>query len=62
LFAVEYRKSIVTSVFQQQRLKQLRCGVSLPQRRHCHYSLLTFLCKGRQKPKNVDISPTQVSH
>jgi CelD/BcsL family acetyltransferase involved in cellulose biosynthesis len=23
---------------------------------HCHYSLLTFLCKGRPKPKNVNIS------
>src|SRR6267143_6512484 len=28
-----------------------------PPRPHCHYSLLTFLCKGRPKPKNVNNSP-----
>src|SRR6202171_2869223 len=30
----------------------------VPPRRgpHCHYSLLTLLCKGRPKPKNVNIS------
>src|SRR6202051_5241395 len=45
-----------TSVFRQQQVKQLQCGDLRPRRRHCHYSLLTFLCKGRQKPKNVDFS------
>src|SRR5260370_18837133 len=28
-----------------------------PPRPHCHYSLLTFLCKGRPRPKNVNNSP-----
>src|SRR4051794_28387961 len=30
----------------------LNAAVSAPPRRHCHYSLLTFLCEGRPKPKN----------
>src|SRR4051812_25090451 len=29
-----------------------RCGRFAPPRPHCHYSLLTFLCEGRPKPKN----------
>src|SRR5258708_25306736 len=29
---------------------------STPPRPHCHHSLLTFLCKGRPKPKNVNNS------
>src|SRR3984885_7277275 len=37
-------------------MKLVRCGDLRPPRRHCHYSLLTFLCKGRQKPKNAGIS------
>ena len=32
-------------------------AISASPRPHCHYSLLTFLCKGRPKPKNVNNSP-----
>src|SRR5450755_318533 len=31
-------------------------AIPAPPRPHCHYSLLTFLCKGRPKPKNVNNS------
>src|SRR5450759_2871211 len=32
----------------------LNAGISASPRRHCHYSLLTFLCKSRPKLKNVN--------
>jgi hypothetical protein len=31
-------------------------AISASPRPHCHYSLLTFLCKGRPKLKNVNNS------
>ena len=40
--------------FPDDNVRVPRCGRPAPPRPHCPYSLLTFLCKGRPKPKNVN--------
>ena len=59
--STEHRVSILKSLAHRERLENrplddnltpLDTAVSPRRGAHCHYSLLTFLCKGRRRPEN----------